>query len=342
MPYARSRQQRISRWIVALLICLFVPFAAAGTVGTLWAFGKIDPMSWFSSHDQLPPGYVAVLASGVKIPAYTKITRDHLLDPKTGKWAFVPVRETDIPKEAILSPNDVIGRVVNHDKASTYVFTERDFFPKGTRAGLAGAIPPGKVSLTLERTKIQGIAGLQQQDRVDLTATIPVENPKASGNLAKGILQEAQMAAMEKLARVGVLAKNAVLIEFTQHDKSITSHSISNGAQVKKIPVEEVVIAVDPEEVAPIQEALSTDVAISCVVRSGQPGDSGVATVGSDPLANITMIDAISGDKRESVVLPNYSKHNSTRHRHAAASNDTAHKSGGSLWQNLTEAVKAH
>jgi Flp pilus assembly protein CpaB len=344
MPYARTRSQGTSRWVVALLVCLLVPLTAAGAVGGLWAFGKIDPLSWFSTRDQLPPGYVKVLASSVKIPAYTKITRDQLLDPKTGLWAFVPVPEGEIPKEAILSPNAVIGRVLNHDKSASYVFTERDFFPKGTRAGLAGAIPPGKVSLTLERTKIQGISGLQQQDRIDLTATIPVETPKASGNLAKGILQEAQMAAMEKLARVRVLATNAVLIEFTQHDKAITSRSISNGTQVKKVPVEEVVLAVSPEEVAPIQEALSTDVAISCVVRSGQPGDSGVATAGSDPLANITMIDAISGDKRESVVLPTYShsQHTAAKPPRTSAASTSAPKSGASLWDNLTEAAKAH
>jgi hypothetical protein len=146
---------------------------------------------------------------------------------------------------------------------------------------------------------------------------------------------------MEKLARVRVLATNAVLIEFTQHDKSITSRSISNGTQVKKVPGEEVVLAVSPDEVAPIQEALSTDVAISCVVRSGQPGDAGVATAGSDPLANITMIDAISGDKRESVVLPNYSKHTSAK-PHPVAAGNPAKSSGGSLWENLTEAVQAH
>jgi Flp pilus assembly protein CpaB len=321
---------------------LFLPIAAAGAVGTLWAFGKIDPKSWFASRDQLPPGYVRIMASGSRIPAYTKITRDHLLDQKTGQWAYVPVREEAIPKEAILSPNDVMGRVLNHEKPANYVFTERDFFPKGTRAGLAGAIPAGKVSLTLERTKIQGIAGLQPEDRIDLTAAIPVENPKGSGNLGKGIAQQTQIAAMEKLARIRVLAHNAVLIEFTQHDKSVTSHSISQGVQQRKIPVEEVVIAIDPGEVAPIQEALSTDVAISCVVRSGQPGDSGIETAGSDPLANITTIDAISGDKRESVVLPNYSHHAAAKLPRAAAASTTAEKSHGSLWDNLPEAVKAH
>jgi hypothetical protein len=133
MPYARTRSQGTSRWVVALLVCLLVPLTAAGAVGGLWAFGKIDPLSWFSTRDQLPPGYVKVLASSVKIPAYTKITRDQLLDPKTGIWAFVPVPEGEIPKEAILSPNQVIGRVLNHDKSASYVFTERDFFPKGKR-----------------------------------------------------------------------------------------------------------------------------------------------------------------------------------------------------------------
>jgi hypothetical protein len=336
MPYARSRAQRSSRWIVVVLICLFVPLAAAGTVGTLWAFGKVDPVAWFSHRDQLPPGHVPVLASWTKIPAYTKITRDHLIDPRTGKWAFVPVPEGEIPKEAMLSTNEVIGRVLNHDKGPRYLFTERDFFPKGTRAGMSGAIPPGKVSLTLERTKIQGIAGLEQQDRIDLTATVPVEAPRGSGNLSKGLMQQTQIAQMEKLARVRVLAKNAVLIEFTQHDKSITSRTLSQGSFVKKVPVEEVVIAVDPAEVAPIQEALSTDVAISCVVRSGQPGDPGIATVESNPLANIATIDAISGDKRESVVLPDYSRHTAARPVQRFAK--SARKSGGSLWDNLTGA----
>ncbi len=339
MPYARARARGSSRWVVVVLVCLFIPFAAAGTVGTLWAFGKVDPIAWFSRRDQLPPGFVPVLASGTIIPAYTKITRDHLLDPKTGKFAFVPVPEGEIPKEAILSPNEVMGRVLNHDKPQSYLFTERDFFPKGTRAGLAGAIPPGKVSLTLERTKIQGIFGLQQQDRIDLTATVPVEAPKGSGNLSKGLMQQTQIAQMEKLARVRVLAKNAVIIEFTKHDKSVVSRTLSQGTFSKKVPVEEVVIAVDPEEVAPIQEALSTDVAISCVVRSGQPGDPGIATVESNPLANITTIDAIAGDKREAVTLPDYSRHTAARPVRPFAK--SAQKSGGSLWDNLTGA-KSH
>jgi Flp pilus assembly protein CpaB len=308
MPYARSRPQRFPVWVVVLLVIVLIPLTATGAVGTLWAFGKVDPWSWFSNPNRLPEGCVAVMASGMKIPAYTKITRDHLIDPKAGGWAFQPMREPDITKDIILKPTDVIGRVLNHEKPPGYVFTERDFFPKGTRAGLAGAIPPDKVSMTMERNKIQGISGLQPQDRIDLTASIPIEAPKG-GNLAKGFIQETQMAAMEKLARVRVLAKNVILIEFTQHDKSITSNSITNGSQVKKIPVEEVVIAVNPQEVGSIQEALATGVSVNCVLRSGQPGDTGVATVGSDPMANITMIDAISGDKREAVVIPSYGKH---------------------------------
>src|SRR5579862_8838210 len=201
MPYARSRQSGLSRWVVALLFCVSVPVTAAGAVGALWAFGKIDPVSWFQPKSRLPEGCVAVMASGMKIPAYTKITREHLMDPATGGWAFVPLREADIPKEVILHPTDVIGRVLKHDKHPGYAFTEKDFLPKGTRPGLAGAIPPGKRSLTLERTKIQGIVGLQPQDHFDLTATIPVEVPKGSGNMNKGLTQQMQLAATEKLAR---------------------------------------------------------------------------------------------------------------------------------------------
>ena len=85
---------------------------------------------------------------------------------------------------------------------------------------------------------------------------------------------------------------------------------------VKNIPVEEVVIAVDPAEVAPVTQALATDVDVMCVVRSGRPGDpeADTETPGADPLADITTIDTLSGSKREYVSLP---QHNSGADRPA-------------------------
>jgi hypothetical protein len=56
------------------------------------------------------------------------------------------------------------------------------------------------------------------------------------------------------------------------------------------------------------------------------------------------MIDAISGDKRESVVLPTYSRsqHTAAKPPRTSAASTSAPKSGASLWDNLTEAAKAH
>ena len=84
--------------------------------------------------------------------------------------------------------------------------------------------------------------------------------------------------------------------------------------------MQEIQIAVEPEEVAPITEALATDVNVTCVARSGQPDDPGVAsdTPGYDPLSDFHVIDTIIGNKREAIALPMYAVRSPTAHPHQA------------------------
>lgn len=328
MPYARSKSQGISIGLVIVLVCLLVPTAAVGAIGTLWAFGQIE-LPFLSRGDRLPAGYVRVLVSARTIPAYSKITRDDVVNPKTGDFASIPVPRETITSDVLTDYGQIRGRVINHEKPAGFLFKEEDFYPKGTRAGLAGAIPRGKRSLLLEVSKISGVHGLKVGDHIDLVATIPVEMPKGGGmgRFNSGFQAETQMASMEKLANVRILAQDAVLLTpVTRRQKPTVSKSISQGTTVRNIPVEEVVIAVAPGEVAPVTQALATEVNVMCVVRSGRPGDpeAHTDTPGSDPLADITAIDTLSGGKREVVVLPQHSyglnRHGGHPHSHGGLS----------------------
>ena len=51
----------------------------------------------------------------------------------------------------------------------------------------------------------------------------------------------------------------------------ITSSSVMNGATTRNVRVQEIVIAVAPEEVAPLDEAMDLKYKITCVARSGRP-----------------------------------------------------------------------
>ena len=118
-----------------------------------------------------------------------------------------------------------------------------------------------------------------------------------------------------------------MLTPVTARQKPIVSKSISQGTTVRNIPVEEVVIAVEPGEVAPVTQALATEVNVMCVVRSGQPGDPEAqhrhAWFG--PVADIAAIDTISGGKREWAILPmqqglGFNRHLGQPHSHRGPS----------------------
>jgi hypothetical protein len=336
MRPVRSRSQGIPLKSVALLGCVLVPTAALGAVATLWGMGEID-LPFLNRGEQIPAGSVAVVVSapmpnGKPIPAYTKLTRDHVWDAKKGRLACDYLPPEKITKEMIIDLNQILGRVLSHDKPPGYVFTEKDFLEKGTRSGLVGGIPAGKRSMTMDASKIDGLFGLQMGDHIDLIATYPIEMPKGGGDRLSGGLQaQAQIATMQKRARVRPLAEDAVLITpVTIREKPTISKSLSQGTKVRMIPVQEIQLAVDPEEVPPITEALATDVKIMAIARSGRPEETTLAkdTPGNDPLSDVNVIDAILGNKREHVALPVYNSQSPTAGRHPSTATAGRHHSG--------------
>ena len=186
-----SRRPSRGRSPLVTLTLLFFALliGVVGTGGTLAAMGQLDLsfIPFFKKEGpQIPPGAIPIPISGRAIPAYTKITRDDLFDAKSGKFAFVYLQQDQIAPQTMLQMTEVLGRVLDHDKPAGYVFTEKDFMPKGTRSGLTAGIPPGKRAYRLDASKISGVHGLQSGDHLDLIASAPLEQATARIELKCG------------------------------------------------------------------------------------------------------------------------------------------------------------
>ena len=248
--------------------------------GGLWVTGIFDPMNLlFGSREPSHRGMVAVPVSAVAIPAYTKITRDHLWNPKIGNFAVIYLRPEQITKEMKQDMNSIVGRVMDHDKPPTYVFTESDFLPKGTKPGLVAGIPPGKRAMRIPVEKIPGLIGLLPGDRFDLVSTLPIDATGAtslagSGLYGKQLDLQARLTNWQKQATVRVVVQGGDVVEpMATRQIPVSNTSLTAGLIVRYKPVQEVVIAVTPYEVPRLTEALAVGADISCVPRSGRPDD---------------------------------------------------------------------
>jgi Flp pilus assembly protein CpaB len=190
----------------------------------------------------------------------------------------------------IRSIDEILQRVMAHEKAPGFVFTERDFLPKGTLPGLVAGIPPGKRALTLDAGKLRGIDLLQIGDHFDLLAAVPVDRLQSTGDRDQAWRPGNPLPANTKAAssnskqtETHMLARDAVIISpLTTRARPVTSQSLMQGTTVRTVPVQEVVAAFNREDTAGVTEAVEMGVEILTVARSGQPNaeDSIVAPAG--------------------------------------------------------------
>lgn len=277
-------------WILPLL--LFVVFLLG--VGYLVLGGEFrvpltdPPIVLAFSKDEgpkkavRPAGTVLIPISTKDIRAFTKVTREHLWSGSAARWGTVPMREESLSDQIIVDRKQILGRVLAKDKPAGYIFTEADFLPRGTQPGVVAGIPVGKRGLRVEASQIAGLFGLRVGDRFDLLSTVPVEagGSGSSGSSGFGGLYGKQMELESRYsggrqARVRVLAQNAIVVSPVSTRRApTTSTSLTQGVRTVTKPVQEVVIAVAPEEVAPLMEALAVSAKLNCVPRSGRPGDA--------------------------------------------------------------------
>lgn len=263
------------------------------------------PLNPFASGKKVEDPYmVRIPINAVPIPAYTKVNRSHMMNAAEGRIAYQPippeaaigmsivgvdqngshvesrvesvknvndqvvfvvsngaeVRQADAFSlgGAILSINGIIGRVVNSDKRAGMGFQESTFFPQGTPEGLAGATPQGMRAITLNASLLTGVHSLNAGDRIDLLASVP--------------LGDSDTEPESNNSEVEMLAQNAKVLRpvYVRNEVTETS-SLMSGNSISNVPKYEVAIAVQTDDVIPLQKALNKELPITCIAHSMQP-----------------------------------------------------------------------
>lgn len=308
------RSPSLQTWLTIVL----APTALVAGVA-LWVTGVIGPATFGFASTPSTRGLVAVPAPPRPIPAFTKITRDHFWDPVAGQLNVIYLSPRSVTPAMLVKWTDILGRVLDHDKPAGYVFTESDFLPSGTRPGLVAGIPSGKRAIRVAADKVEGVYGLLPGDRFDLVATLPIDAKGRAqafgfaGPYAQQLALQAQLTNWQKQATVRVIVQNGVVVEpLTTRQIPMYSTTLTQGGITRMRPVQEAVVAVDPDEVVRLTEAIAVDATIAVVPRSGRPDDSPTsrtpdrrpvspfgAGLGDGRPGEVTMVEAISGSKRD-------------------------------------------
>ena len=330
----QRRRSSASFWLGLLLVLMTT---VGGVVGILLLMGvSLNPFA-VEIED---PFMVRIPINSRPIEAYSRVDRDHMLNPATGGLMFqrVPpaaavgmhvvgissdatpvdgrvesvrndndtvvfvVGGKEVPQSqvselggALMNINAIIGRVVKKDKRAGMAFKEDAFFPQGTPEGIAGATPPGMRAVTLDATKLTGVHALNAGDRIDLMASVSTGEVGAFGSNDNSRLPSAALVApaTKNDPKSGteplLLAENAVVLKpvYVRNQASTTS-SLTQGKRIQNEPKYEVAIAVDPDDVIPLQSALNKELAITCIAHSMQ-ANQGTAAAEMNRPADVLM-----------------------------------------------------
>lgn len=288
MPIDPRRRSRTPAWLVLVVILMLL----GGGLAVALALGQEVRIPWFDGplvlsfgDDQdarsssRPEGTVAVPMSVRQLPIYKKLTREDLIDPRIGGYRLTYMTPEQVEATgAFTNVGQIIGRVLDHDKAPGYVFTERDFLPEGSRAGLVGGVPPGRRAVRVDAGLIDGLHGLNAGDRLDLLTarTIRFEEgttPELGGVFGAQAQATQAARALGEQARVTTIVDDAVIVQPVQTRLvPVSNNTLTQGLQTRNKPVQEAVLAVRPEQVAALVSALELQQRMICVARTGQPG----------------------------------------------------------------------
>ncbi|ANM29423.1 hypothetical protein ABI59_07225 [Acidobacteria bacterium Mor1] len=311
MSAVRARRSPASRawiWLVALLLGLVLVAVLVIALFDLWP----EPPRRASGP---PPGQVVVPLSSVPLRAFEKIRREHLFVPGTTNPSVAYLDPEDVRAQGIMTTSEILGRVLARDKASGYAFTENDFLPPGTREGLVAGIPPGMRAIRLPAERVDGLFGLRAGDRFDLVSTVPL-NRSVGGEIdMTGVLGgQGGLSASGMSASVQLIVQNGYVVSpIGTRAAPVFSQTLTRGAINQSRPIQEIVIAVAPQEVFAVTQALAVKAELTCVPRSGNSEEpvadpsnlhgNGTAHPGIGP-GGMSVVETIRGAERGFRAVP--------------------------------------
>ena len=256
MRAIKPNTRRRSLWRTVLLAILAIAIGGAGTVAALAYFNVIDPakLAFWRSKEADHTGLIPIPICARTIPAYTTVTRDDLMDPKTTEWVLDWRRPEEVPKGVITDMSKIRGRVTAREKAAPYFFYESDFLPEGTHPGVAGGTPEGKRAITLDASKLKGVVhDLKEGDHVVLLASIPRGHAgrgpfqrRAIGNERGGDSQHGSAAKAKSRQAVGARWSRGDARR--TRNVPISSSSLTQGTTTRTMPVQEIVSRWTPKK----------------------------------------------------------------------------------------------
>lgn len=269
------------------LLNLFLAVGVLGAGGGLLFvaakyFGWLDSPS-VADAEPSRKGMVPVPRSLTQLRAFEAVQREHIYDlqQEDDSYYWFPPEVVQANPDWKVDPSQVIGRVMARDKRADFVFTEKDFLPEGSRTGIAAGIPEGKQGFFLTTDQVPGLRLLKMGDRFDLLASLPEESANAGAEF--GLLVGGVKVRGNKpipLNGVRLLVQGGLVVALTKGRDITTQGGLAlessdvDGRRTTNTSSEQLTIAIDPEEVVPLTQALGSKLSIHAVARTGRTNEA--------------------------------------------------------------------
>ncbi|TWT93525.1 SAF domain protein [Neorhodopirellula pilleata] len=251
-----------------------------------WTLGFFDKEAKAAAKPIDRTGQLAFPAIVRPMNAYDALTKNDFINPQTQQLNVIWLPEATA-QVASRNMADLIGRVLRRDKQAGMVLSEADFLEKGTRPGLVAGIPAGKFAMSIPASGIAGLEQLRGGDHFDLLVSLPMrdgEDQLTNSEPAAlfGGIKPPSLRVGQLSRRHGVkhLVTDGMLVTLFSGSKRSTngptgltvtpSSSKSKSTATPAAVFAE--LAVNPDEIGPLTEAISLGTKMTCVLRSGLPG----------------------------------------------------------------------